>query len=168
MSTIALFRTTALSGILLFSFASMAQDEPPPMSEERMQEIKAMKSAYLTSRMGLTPEEAQRFWPVYNQYDAELEAIRKESFAVRRSVKRSAEQMTEAEAAKLIDSELAVRQKELDIRKKYAEIFKKGIGAVKTAELYRAEHEFNRELLRRYKDQEGGTGPGGQKGPRGR
>ena len=167
MSTIDLIRTTALSGLLLLSFVSVAQDEPPPMSEERMQEIKAMKSAYLTSRMGLTPEEAQRFWPVYNQYDAELEAVRKEMLVARRSAKRNADQMTEAEAAKLIDSELAGRQKELDIRKKYAETFKKGIGAVKTAELYRAEHEFNRELLRRYKDQEAGHSGGG-KGPRGK
>ncbi len=44
------------------------------------------------------------------------------------------------------------RQKELDLEKTYTERFKKAIGAVKTVQLRKAEHDFNREVLRKFRD----------------
>jgi Skp family chaperone for outer membrane proteins len=142
--------------------ASAQEDDGlPTLSDERMQEIKAQKAAFITQRLGLTPEQAQTFWPVYNQYDQELDRIRKDMRAERRGV-RGNTALSEAEAAKALDNELASRQRELDIRKRYVGEFKKTIGAVKTLQLARAELDFNRELLKRVR----GRGGERRSGPR--
>jgi len=159
-----------LSAASLNAFAQ--EDDNMQLPEDRMQEIKAQKTAFLTQRMDLTPEEAQRFWPVYNQYDKEVDAVRKDMREFHKNLKHD-DQITEAEAATAIDKELGARQKELDIRKKYATEFSKTIGAIKTMRLGKAERDFNKELLRRLRDRmeerrDGGGGPGGRMRPGGR
>ena len=158
MSTKAILSAIAL----LPSFALFAQDGDPVIPEDKLQEIKAQKVAYLTQKMDLTPEESQKFWPVYNQYDKELEALRKERREAHKAMKDKTD-MSEAEASKAIDDELAAQQKELDLRKKYATEFKKNVGAQKTMKLFRAERDFNRELLGRLRDRQQEGKPGGKR-----
>lgn len=129
----------------------MAQDEPPPLSPERMQEVKAMKSAYITQRLGLGPEDAQRFWPVYNQYDQEVERIRQERREAHRAW-REKENPTDAEARAVLNADLSSHQRELDVRKRYVEEFIRVIGPQRTLRLGHAEREFNRQLLHRMRD----------------
>jgi len=152
--------------MLLTGSLAMAQpDDMPPIPEDKLEEIKAQKVAYITQKMGFTPEEAQKFWPVYNQYDKELETGRKEMRDFHRGLKKSGTELTEAEANQLIDKELSTRQKELDTRRKYSAEFKKNLGAVRTVKLYQSERDFNKELLKRMRErggeQRGGGNPGG-------
>jgi len=142
-----------------------AQEEGlPPLSNERMKEVKAQKSAYITSKLGLTPDEAQKFWPIYNEMDEKQDAIRKDMRELHKGQKKEGVEMTEAEAAQLLDKGLASRQKELDLEKAYAEKFKTSIGAVKTVQLRQAERDFHREVLKKFRermeDKRGGGGHG--------
>jgi len=55
--------------IIIIIFAGItgfarAQEEQP--SEKKQQEIEALKIAFISKELELTPEEAQKFWPVYN------------------------------------------------------------------------------------------------------
>ncbi len=134
----------------------------PGLPEDRIQEIKAQKSAFITQRLDLSPEEAQKFWPVYNQYDKEIEANRKEMRANHKALKGDAE-LSESEASAAIEKDLASRQKELDIRKKYAAEFKKTFGAVKTMKLAQAEREFQKELIKRVREHKENRGDGHQR-----
>ena len=143
--------------ILFFVFCStalMAQqppqgDEPPRPARER---VEAMKVGFLTQRLNLTPEEAKTFWPVYNKYQDELEALRKshrDNFA---NPKTDFDEMPEKDVEKAVDSELTFRQNELDILKKYHSQFKQVLPIKKVAKLYRAEEDFKRELLDRIRE----------------
>lgn len=125
---------------------------------ERRQEIKAQQSAYLTRRMNLSPQEAQRFWPIHNQFDDALEAQRKEHRARMKSLKAEDAAPSEADANTLLDQRLALREQELALRRQYDAQFRKSIGAVKTWELYQAERDFHREMLRSMR-REGPEGP---------
>ena len=127
-----------------------AQPEGPP-SPERLREIKAQKSAFITARLELTPEEAQQFWPIYNEFDDKQDALRKEMRELFKEPGKEAD-LSEAEAAALLEKGLQHRQKEIDLEKSYLERFKKSIGAVKTLRLRQAEHGFNREVLRKFRD----------------
>ena len=86
--------------------------------------LEAYKIAYLTNKLSLTPQEAQRFWPIYNQYENELRAVRIES---RQGGK----------------DELEREEKVLNIRKKYNTEFAKVISPEKVNTLFRVEKEFN-------------------------
>lgn len=127
-----------------------AQDddtEQPAISADRLQQIKAQKSAFITQRLSLTAEEARTFWPIYDKYDTEIAAVRKEMRSDWRN-RKSSGTLTDAEASKAIDANLQNKQDQLDIRKRYVTEFKKSIGALKTLQLEGAERDFNRELLK--------------------
>ncbi|MGV3637306.1 MAG: sensor of ECF-type sigma factor [Flavobacteriales bacterium] len=149
--------------LLLAGTPAFTQEgEMPPPTPERLQEIKAQKSAFITTRLALTPEEAQQFWPIYNEYDDKQDVLRKEMRELLKGA-REDQAMTEAEAAQLLEKGLQHRQKEIDLERSYQERFKKCIGAVKTVKLRKAEHDFNREVLRKFRDRledrRGGDGP---------
>ena len=157
------YRTLSFAVALLTSIPLFAQEgDMPPPTPERLKESKAQKSAFITTKLALTPEEAQQFWPIYNEYDDKQDALRKEMRELLKGA-REDQAMTEAEASQLLEKGLQHRQKEIDLEKSYQERFKKSIGAVKTVRLRKAEHDFNREVLRKFRDRmenrRGGDGP---------
>jgi Spy/CpxP family protein refolding chaperone len=142
-------RALTLLLVLLTAAAYAQPGGPPPLGDERKEQVEAMKVAYITSRLDLTPEEAQVFWPVYNQYRGELDKIRENRRREMKNAKDDLSGMSDAEIEKFVDGEVAFRQAELDILKKYHAQFKKVLPVRKVAKLYRAEEDFKRELLKR-------------------
>ena len=152
----------------LFLIVAEANGQPggPPRGQDnRKERIEAMKVGFLTDKLQLTPDEAKAFWPVYDQYQNELEKLRKDRRSNLKNAKENMDEMSDAEIEKAVDSELAFRQAELDLVKKYNPQFKKVLPIRKVGRLYRAEEEFKVELLRQLKDKRDDNGPG--RGPRG-
>lgn len=151
-----------LLALLLPVFGAFAQpDDAPPLSEERLREVKAQKIAYLTGRLDLSPEEAQTFWPIYNAYDEARDANRKEMRRTMRAGRGDEAPLTEQQALERLNKGLELRQRELELERTYKDRFVKAIGALRTVELLRAEHEFDREVLRRIRERMGPP-PGGR------
>ena len=141
-----LILTTAIG----FSFLSFAQ--PGGKIEQKKEKVEAMKIGFITQQMNLTPEEAQKFWPVYNQMNNEIETLRKDRHLARENVKDNFETLTDSEYEKLINDEIASRQKEFDIQKKYVAQFKAVVPIKKVAQFYRAEEQFKRKLLEKIQE----------------
>jgi pyruvate/2-oxoacid:ferredoxin oxidoreductase beta subunit len=95
-----------------------------PGERNRAEQI---QRGYLTNELKLTPDEAEKFWPVYRSYKEELKKARQE--------KR--------------DDELAFEETALDIRKKYRPEFKKVLESDQRANrVFIADKHF-KEILRR-------------------
>lgn len=120
--------------------------------EERKEQIESMKIAFITRKLELSPDEAKRFWPVYDQYSGELQSLRKTRRDRNRDAREDFDKLGDKEIEKLVDDEMIFRQQELDIVKKYHTQFKSVLPVKKVAKLYRAEEEFKRELLERIRD----------------
>ena len=133
-----------------FSLVSLAQ--PGQKMEQKKEKVEAMKIGFITQQMNLTPEEAQKFWPVYNQMNDEIEKLRGERQFARANANLNFETMTDPEVDKLINDEMASRQKEFDIQKKYLTQFKAILPIKKIAKLYRAEEMFKRKLLEKIQE----------------
>lgn len=163
LKTILLLAFISLSGIIY----SQPMGPPPKEKGERQQEkkdnIEAMKIAFLTTKLDLTPEEAQKFWPVYNQYNDKLQELRKKRRSDERDAKKNFEDLTDKEIEQAIDNDLAFRQKELDLQKEYNTKFKAVLPIKKVSRLYAAEEQFKRVLIDRLKDNKGEKGPKGDK-----
>jgi hypothetical protein len=114
--------------ILLLSlpFASMAQQGGGRLADGK-ERLEALQIAYLTRELNLTTQEAEKFWPVYNKYQADMKS----------SLKNQAD-----------EDVLDKQQHALDIRKKYKNDFSKIIGADRTNKLFEAEMRF-REMVKR-------------------
>ena len=108
--------------------------------------------AYLTEKLSLTPQEAQLFWPLYNELEDKMRKVRKEQRTNRSQAVETFDAMSDAEVSKAIDHELALEQRELDLKKEYNERFKKILPVKKVAKLHAAESGFRKELLRGAKD----------------
>lgn len=128
----------------LISFASFAQYTP-----DKKEAIETMKISFITKRLNLTPEEAKVFWPVYNQYESELETLRNNHRKEMEAAKEDFSNLTDKNIEKMVDSQIAFKQSEIDIMKKYHIKFKQVLPVKKVAMLYRAEEDFKRMLLKK-------------------
>ena len=105
-----------LYGLFFFcAFSLRAQDG---------KRIQALKIAYLTRQMNLTPEEAQRFWPVYNKYSDDLI-------------------IATIDARKNNKPEIEFEETVLNIRKRYNTDFIKVLPPEKVDTFWRAEKQFS-------------------------
>jgi hypothetical protein len=145
---------TCIGMILLFVTASLAQKHKGNRKEHK-EKIQAMKVSYITEKLDLTPTEAQQFWPIYNEFDDKMESIHR---AIRKTHKKddSIDNMTDAEVEEMVNTINKLRQEDLNIFKEYHSKFKAIIPIKKVAKLYKAEHDFKRELLKKLKIKKGG------------
>ncbi|MFH1319144.1 MAG: hypothetical protein ABII90_00625 [Bacteroidota bacterium] len=144
--------------VLLISFACIAQEPMDPGPHHGKKEmIEAQKIAFITKHLDLSPEEAQVFWPVYNQCDKEKKELRKthkEQFkkGQEHNSLESLDEMTDKEVEALIDNEMDLRQKDLDLQKACHAKYKEVLPIKKVAKLHRAEEQFKRELLKKMRE----------------
>ncbi len=141
----------AILGVLLVCFAfapGYAQDDELPEPQGQLaQRVEAMKVAFITDRLGLSPQEAQNFWPIYNQYEEEQKKIRQKyrfssNFAT----------MTDAEAEKMVEGTLEMEQQLLNLKRDYIQRMRKVIPVRKIAMLGRVERQFREELVKRLQE----------------
>jgi hypothetical protein len=142
---------TTLIILLIFSGAAIAQESPQKQKKPNKEKIKAMKISFLTNKLDLTPEEAQQFWPIYNEYENKKEALRKEKRMDKRP-KGEDTKLSDDEIDQRMDNYFKIRQKELDLDKEYHAKFKTVIPIKKVGKLYLAQEEFKRELLRKIRN----------------
>lgn len=114
--------------------------------QERMQKIRNAKIAYLTEKLNLNPEQAQKFWPVYNQYESERDVLRRKSRKFRDN---NIETMSEQEVREGLNTRFDIREAELDLEKQYMDKFMRVLSIKQVAVLYRSEREFTEVLLKK-------------------
>lgn len=130
----------------------------------RKEKIEALKVGFITQELNLTTEEAQKFWPVFNEYEDALQKLRESRKSELENMRDNFDSMSDADVSKAIDNELSFQQQELDLRKKYVTEFRKVLPTKKVARLLRAEQQFKIKLLKEMRDRGDGP-PGGPDGP---
>lgn len=114
--------------------------------------VDAQRVSFITEKVKLTTTEAQSFWPLYNEYNDKVKALRK-NFRVNHGKKEDFS--SDKDAEDFLNAEINLKQSEVDLKKEYTEKFKKVLGTKKTALLRKAEEEFLRILINTAK----GNGP---------
>lgn len=138
--------------ILLFSINSFAQDGR--LLKEKKEQIKSMKVAYITNELSLTPDEAAKFWPLYNAFEEKQQEIRKQKLKgyLDRIDDDSFDNLSEKEASTLLAQMESTEDELYQAKKKFVASLKSVISANKILKLKKAEEGFNRKLLQQYRD----------------
>lgn len=123
--------------ILIFSLLILFNITAYTQPNSKGERIESLKIAHISSKLNLDPQTAERFWPVYHQYENELMQVVKERRRLNQSDSRSAEDILDQE------------QKALDIKKKYNAQFQRIINPEQLNTLYGAEKEFRQMLMRK-------------------
>ena len=139
MKILNLIAAFLISGFVFSAFGQKAGGES----------VESFKIAFLTKRLDLTPDQAEKFWPIYNQYTYELKTLRERNTKVLLNVYINIETMSDIELNDIVSQELTFRQNELDVTKKYIPQFKSVLPVRKVLKLFKAEEDFKKELIKR-------------------
>ena len=131
--------------LFIFSLGTFAQNR------EAMKKIESARIALITERLGLTPEQAEKFWPVYRQYNLERREIRQEFREARQGL--DIKNLTEEQSQMLVQKSLEMKQRELNLEKEYSGRLTKVISTQQLYRLRNAEKDFQQMLLKRIQDQ---------------
>jgi hypothetical protein len=136
-----------MGATLLLFVAGNVFAQPGRGMQHRRGQIEAQKIAFITKELELTPQEAQVFWPVYNEFDAKRRALRDSFHSNVVKADKNIDELTDKEASELADGQIIQSQKLLDLRKEYHAKFKSALPIRKVLKLYEAERGFQKELL---------------------
>ncbi len=118
--------------LLASIFTVKAQDRD---QQHQFKQIEAAKIAYITKELSLSPADAERFFPLYNQYQREMRML------IHQRRTKTGKKRNELE----YDSEV------LALKMRYRDAFIPIINAQRTAKFFEAEREFREQLLQELK-----------------
>jgi hypothetical protein len=124
-------------------------------NRENKEQIKALKVAFFTEKLQLTPEEASVFWPIYNAHENAKEELRT---AQRKEIMdrfETLDNLQEQEAKSALERYLDLEEKEEELDKAFYQRIAREFSAVRTLKLFQAEQEFRRRLLQEYRKRRG-------------
>lgn len=124
-------------------------------AQGKAEKVEQLKIAYFTKELNLTSQEAEKFWPVYNEMEKKIKTLRKERKKIYKELEENGDSLS-VEAVKkhtnsIFDNEMA----EITIKKEYYSKIGAVIGYKKATKVYKVERSFKRELLIRLKEEKG-------------
>lgn len=130
--------------VLFSSFQMIGQEEDRDAQRAR---IKALKVAFLTQELNLTNKLAEKFWPIYNEYEAK----RRELHAREHIELENVECINEDKANELLNEYLTIESEEYKIKKQLFKELKQIISAKDIIKLHKLEDEFHKKLIKEYR-----------------
>lgn len=116
-------------------------------NQEALDKIESAKIALITERLELTPEQAEKFWPLYHEYSKEREVLRGEYREFRQQNR--GRELTEEESKKLLEQGQQFKERQLQIDRVYSERLNQVITNRQILQLRAAEDDFRKMLLER-------------------
>ncbi len=139
--------------LLLFTFVFLssllnAQDR----HKDRHEKIRAYKVAHITDKLNFSSQEAEKFWPIYNEYHDQMTKLhREERYKIKKRIDElgGIDKLSEDQAKEILERITSVEQKRNELKSSFFDKVSKFLSYRKILKLEVAEHEFNRKLLRK-------------------
>jgi|NOAtaT_6_FD_contig_31_3904609_length_576_multi_3_in_0_out_0_1 hypothetical protein len=133
---------------MLFAFQvgyAQTEDLPEPPDQKAKDKINAARIAFITEKLGLTPAEAEKFWPVYREFAQKRQQLQQQYREAQRAGKSDKE---------LVELGLQLKQQELDLEKNYSGRLMESISPQKLMALRQAEADFRKIVLQQIKQRQ--------------
>lgn len=156
--------TLGLALATIINGTAIAAELPPPPQKgekaanaaaEAREQFLAMKVAFFSNALNLTPREAELFWPLYNEFWEKRVKSRKEYMHIMEKIN-SPEPKGKEEIERLSEQFLSNFTKENDLMREYYVKFKEILPTEKALKIFNTEEKFKKSLLNRYKRGKGG------------
>ena len=146
-----------ISALLVSSISILAQTPqsipggagaPPKNASEQdiqllREDIRAQRKQITASNMTLTPDEATKFWPIYDQYIQETIKVNDDRWAMIKDYAANYDSMTDQHAQNYMKRSVAIDQQLTALRAKYASIFQKVVSPKKSAQWYQIDRRVD-------------------------
>jgi Spy/CpxP family protein refolding chaperone len=140
-----------LSSVTLFAQAAPQSvpgtgSQPKAASDQDIQmlreDIRSQRKQLTAANMTLTPDEATKFWPIYDQYVGELSKVGDARWALIKQYADTYNTMTDVQANDFIKRSGAIDRQFSELRLKYVPIFEKAVSPKKTALWYQIDRRL--------------------------
>ncbi len=136
----------------LFTGAAFAQEEEDPtldapqtIDPKVRDKVNAARIGLISSRLGLTPEQAEKFWPIYNEFSQKRMENRQQFRTLQKQIDPNKPDPNKEKD--LVRLGLKLRQDEVDLEKDYSGRIMNVISAQQLLGLRKAEQEFRQLIL---------------------
>lgn len=136
-------KTIILIVVMLMTTIGFSQGQKTNAQEK----LQAARIALITERLGLTPEQAQQFWPIYNEYAEQRRSLHREFKQARQAY--DLQSMTEEQGRELRRIGLETKQKTLNLEREYGDRLNKVVSARQLMALKKAEEDFRSMIIKR-------------------
>ena len=134
--------------MLLITITGMAQRQ---FDAQTIELIKTKKIAFMTEAIGLTSQEAEKFWPVYNELEKERYSLMDKKRELEQKSESPKPGMSDADYRKLATEIAATHAKEGKLIEAYNLKLLNILPAEKVVKLYRAEGKFRASLMHEFR-----------------
>jgi len=107
------------------------------------QDIRSQKKQLIAANLTLTDAESTKFWPVYDQFSAEMTTIGDQKLALIKEYAQNFGSLTDAQAQSLLNRSLALDEAATQLRIKYLPIINKVLPGTKTATFFQMERRIS-------------------------
>lgn len=105
-------------------------------------DVRKQKTEIMGAMLELSPDEAAKFWPIYNEYDAELTKLNDLRLSNIQEYARNYDNMTESKADELIQKAFDYRQRRSELLSKYYGRVKESLGSIQAARFVQIEDQL--------------------------
>lgn len=121
---------------------AIAQKPNPQYDKEKLESARV---AFITNRLDLKPEQAEKFWPLFNRYNDERNLMMENLSTLNSD---SMNETSDRKAKEIIQERLGLQQKILDREKQFMDEITRVITPIQAVKLGGVNREFTRQLYR--------------------
>jgi hypothetical protein len=129
--------------VFVLLLGALAYSQTTSYLEILKSDVRTQRRALITGAMALTEEQAQKFWPVYKEYEAEADKIFDRELELLKKYADMYKGMTDDVADVLLKEAMDIDQTQLDLNKKYYKKMKKDLGAKTAAKFRMVDNRIN-------------------------
>lgn len=138
--------------LLLFTTLTFSQRR-----EEKLEKLKALRIAFISDKLDLTPEEAQKFWPIFNQFEDDHQDLRRKRQNLMFQLRpENVSSLSDKEVQNLMEEDEKLESELHNARKQLAKSLQGVIPNQKIMMLRQLEIEFKQKLLEQIKNRKAG------------
>jgi len=119
-----------------------AQNAPASQKQLDLAVARAERKATVGANMNLTADEAARFWPVYDAYEAKMDRIEDRHVKELKEFAAKYSNLTDADATKKLDEVIAIAEARLDVQKEFVPKFRAVVSPVKVTRFYQIDNKI--------------------------
>lgn len=114
------------------------------------EKIKSLKTAYITETLELSSQEAEKFWPIYNEFERKTDSLYEEKWCNVKNGLEIIDTLDEETTEELLQEYLSMKSESVTLKKEFVKRLKTVISSTKILKLKKAEHNFHKILLKKY------------------
>jgi hypothetical protein len=113
-----------------------------------LEKLNAYKIGFFTRRLNLTSQEAERFWPVYNEYQKQKNSIQQEKVILIKNFNQNESTLSDNQLTEIGDKLIGYIVQESSLAVTFHNKLKEVLPPAKVIRFYQAENQYKAQLLK--------------------